>query len=188
MSVFGHNHVIASFDLTGAVNCGAEIENTSVELSFPVQSLVVDNRNLRDLEGDDFSSRVSEKNINGTRKNLLGNKVLDAENHSSIQVKSTAVVGDIDSLSVTADVTIAGKTNSISFPASATLSADVITVSGIARIRHKDLGLLPFSAAFGTLTVHPDLTVRFEIVAILAQSSRLPANTCHYSAQSISGF
>lgn len=167
MSMFGHNHVIASHEISGAVTCGANVDDTTVEMSFPVRSLLVDSQDLRDLEGEDFSARVSDKNIRGTRKNLFGDKVLDLESHALIQIRSTEVSGDMESLLVKADVIIAGRINSISFPASATLSGDVITVTGTARLDHEDLGLKPFSAAFGTLRVHKDLTIRFEITAVV---------------------
>jgi len=167
MSIFGHNHVIASHEISGAVTCGADVNDTTVEMSFPVQSLLVDSPDLRDLEGDDFSARIADKDIRGTRKNLLGDKVLDAESHALIQIRTTEVTGDMESLLVKADVIIAGRTNSISFPASATWSGDVITVTGTVGLSHADLGLRPFSAAFGTLKVHKELTIRFEITAVV---------------------
>jgi len=167
MSIFGHNHVIGSHEISGAVTCGADVNDTTVEMSFPVQSLLVDSPDLRDLEGDDFSARIADKDIRGTRKNLLGDKVLDAESHALIQIRTTEVTGDMESLLVKADVIIAGRTNSISFPASATWSGDVITVTGTVGLSHADLGLRPFSAAFGTLKVHKELTIRFEITAVV---------------------
>ena len=98
---------------------------------------------------------------------MLGRKVLNAENHSMIRIQSTGIDGEPGSLIVTADMTVAGQTNSITFPASASLSGNEIIVSGIARISHKEIGLKPFSAAFGTLKVHQEMTVRFEITAVL---------------------
>jgi hypothetical protein len=167
MSVFGHNHVVASHDISGTVECSDQLIDTVVELFFPVELLVVDAAELRNLEGDDFLGQVSEKDIGGTRKNMLGRKVLDAENHAMIRVRSTEIGGEPGSLIVTADMMVAGQTNSITFPASVVLSGDEIIVSGTARISHKELGLKPFSAAFGTLKVHQDMTVRFEITAVL---------------------
>ena len=167
MSMLGHNHVIASRDISGSVRRGTEVGDTVVELSFPVRSLLVDSQELRDQEGEDFSASVSEKDIRGTQQNMLGHKVLDAENHAVISIRSTAVVGELDSLIVTADVSIAGKTKSISFPARASVADDVIAISGTATLSHDDLGLKPFSAAFGTLRVRKDLTIRFRITAVV---------------------
>ena len=167
MSLFGHNHVIASVDITGTVQRGAEIRNTIVELSFPVRSLLVDAQPQRDQEGEDFSARVSEKDIHSTQQNMLGHKLLDAENHAVILIRSTEVSGTLDSLLVTAEFSIAGRSGLISFPARADVADDVITISGTASVSHDDLGLKPFSAAFGTLKVHKDLMIRFEISAVI---------------------
>jgi polyisoprenoid-binding protein YceI len=167
MSAFGHNHVVASNAINGTVVYGNEPRDATVELFFPVQSLVVDDRSLRDLEGDDFSRRVSDKDISGTRKNMLGENVLDADNYETIRIKSTDIQGEIDSLLVTANVSVAGRVNLISFPASVVFSDGTVTISGIADIRQEELGLKPFSAAFGTLKTHQDLTIRFEIRAVL---------------------
>lgn len=167
MSLFGHNHVIASVDITGSVQHGAEIGDTIVEMSFPVASLLVDSPEMRRQEGDDFSARVSEKDVHGTRRNMLGQKVLDAENNALILIRSTAVSGELDSLVVTADVSIAGKVRSIIFPASATLSDGGLTITGVAELSLSDLALKPFSAAFGALKVHEEMTIRFEITAVV---------------------
>jgi len=165
LSGLGHNHVIASHDLSGILECDEQLENTRVEMSFAVDSLVVDATDDRKLEGADFAKQVSAKDIGNTRKNMLSRKLLDAINQPLIRIQTTSVEGDIASLLVSADVTVAGRTNSISFAASATLSGEEIIVSGNASVSHKDLGLKRFSAAFGTLKVHENMTIRFEIVA-----------------------
>jgi polyisoprenoid-binding protein YceI len=171
VSALGHNHVIASHDISGTVAYSDQRTDTVAEMFVAVESLVVDDDELRDLEGEDFAAHISEKDIEGTRKNMLGHKLLDAANHPIIRIKSTDIRGNLDSLTVTADVTIAGQTNPIIFSANASLSGNQVTVSGDARISHKDLGLKPFSAAFGTLKVRQDMLVRFEVTAALATAT-----------------
>lgn len=167
MSALGHNHVIESHDISGSVTSSGQLTDTSVDIIFAVESLVVDDAELRDLEGEDFPGRISGKDIDGTRNNMLGRKLLDAANHPVVRIKSTDIDGKLDSLTVTADVTIAGQTNPIMFSASANSSVDQVVISGDAQISHKDLGLKPFSAALGTLKVRQDMIVRFEITAVL---------------------
>jgi polyisoprenoid-binding protein YceI len=171
MSALGHNHVIASHDISGTVAYSDQLTDTVVEMFVTVETLVVDDAELRVLEGEDFAGRISEKDIKGTRKNMLGHKLLDAANHPIIRVKSTDIRGKLDSLTVIADVTIAGRTSPIKFSANASLSGNQVTVSGDTRISHEDLGLKPFSAAFGTLKVRQDMLVRFEITAALATAT-----------------
>lgn len=166
MSGLGHNHVVETHRISGTVDRGKQMANSKVELKFPVDSLVVDDADLRELEGKDFSGKISGKDIQGTRENMLGRRMLDAENFPVIQVQSIVVESELDALSVTADVTVAGNTSSITFPASVDSSGDLITLSGSFVIRLEELGLKPYSAAFGLLKVRQDITVRFEISAI----------------------
>lgn len=72
-------------------------------LEFNVAELVIDEPASRTLEGEDFRSRISEKAIAGTRTNLLGRKLLQAEQFSTIRAALTlfrecafAVVDDGD--------------------------------------------------------------------------------------------
>jgi polyisoprenoid-binding protein YceI len=168
MSMLGHNHVMSTGNLSGTLSCNEHLTTANMELYFPAASLEVDAAELRDLEGEDFPGHISERDITGTRKNMLGQKLLDAASNPTISIVTTAVAGEPDSLVVTADVTVAGLTNSIQFDASAAFDAGDIKITGNALISHKSLGLKPFSAAFGTLKVRREIVVRFEIVAVPA--------------------
>jgi len=166
MSGLGHNHVVEAHRISGTVDRGKQMVDSKVDLQFPVDSLVVDDADLRELEGEDYSGKISRQDIQGTRENMLGRRLLDAENFPVIQVQSIVVEGELDTLSVTADVTVAGITSSIKFPANVDSSGDVITLSGNFSVRHEELGLKPYSAVFGLLKVRQDMTVRFEIIAV----------------------
>lgn len=165
MSGLGHNHVVSSHDINGIIKCTTELQDVSVMMYFPVATLVVDNAELRDLEGEDFPGHLSEKDIQGTRRNMLGRKLLDADNFAEIQIRSTHFSGELESLTVVAEIDIAGRMSSITFPASVSRTDEKLLISGIARVSHKDLGLKPVSAGFGTLRVHQDMTIRFELIA-----------------------
>ena len=165
LSGLGHNHVVASHDIAGTIDFASRFGESAVEFEFPVTKLEVDDPESRDAEGDEFSGRVSEKDIRGTRKNMLGQQLLRAETYPLIVVRSTTVSGTIDQMTVTADVEILGHTRSIVFPATASVTNQQLEVSGEMRITHADLGLTPFSAAFGTLKVADEMTIRFLVVA-----------------------
>ena len=130
MSGLGHNHVVEAHRISGTVDLGKQMVDSKVELQFPVDSLVVDDADLRELEGEDFSGKISRQDIQRTRENMLGRKLLDAENFPVIQVQSVVVEGELDTLDVTADVTVSGITSSIKFPANVDSSGDAITLSG----------------------------------------------------------
>ena len=165
MSGLGHNHVISSLDINGLIKCTTALRDVSLDVHFPVTMLVVDNAEQRDMEGDDFPGQLSDKDIQRTRRNMLGRKLLDADNYPEIRIRSRDVSGDLESLTVVADFVVAGQTNSITFPASVRRVKDQLLISGMAQVSHKELGLKPFSAGFGTLRVHQDISIRFEMIA-----------------------
>ena len=84
---FGHNHVISVGELMGKVTRDAQSGAATFELTIPVAGLVVDDPALRSLYGEEFSSKPSEKDIAGTRDNMLGERVLDAEHHPTLIVR-----------------------------------------------------------------------------------------------------
>ncbi len=146
MSRLGHNHIVSIHDIDGTVEYTGRLSDTAVELYFPVATMVVDDSNLRNHEGEDFPGQVSEKDIRGTRRNMLGRKVLDAENFAEIRIQAKEISGSLDALTVIADVIVKGQTNTITFPAHVDQSEQQLMISGTAQVSHKDLGLKPFSA------------------------------------------
>src|SRR5688572_15494518 len=71
LSQAGHNHVIASHDITGRVYLHEDIEKSAFELNIPVGTFTVDEAELRREEGADFPPEVPEPAKEGTRKNML---------------------------------------------------------------------------------------------------------------------
>lgn len=173
LSGIGHNHVISSHDINGYIDGVDSVESATprATLSFPVDRLVIDDAAHRELEGDAFQSDVSDKDRAGTRRNMLGGKLLDSENYPQIEVRTTAIHEGDRIFDVTAEIEVAGFKGTISFPLSIVLTDGGITIDGAAEITHAALGLKPFSAALGMLKVREEMTVRFHIVAC-----RSPAN------------
>lgn len=84
MASLGHNHVIASKYLSGKIYVHDELSKTGFELTIPVNSLMVDDPDLRKQEGVDFSKDIPTETIAGTRRNMLGGKVLDGKHYPVI--------------------------------------------------------------------------------------------------------
>jgi len=85
---FGHNHVVSNNNLTGTVTVPQDPLKSTLMLEFRVADLVVDEPELRTLEGDDFRRQISPKDIAGTRANMLGKKLLQADQFPSIEIRS----------------------------------------------------------------------------------------------------
>ncbi len=83
----GHNHIVASHDLGGSIHVAADLARSSCELSFPVAALSVDEAELRAAQGADFAGDVPESAREGTRHNMLGPAVLNADAYPRITLK-----------------------------------------------------------------------------------------------------
>src|SRR5690606_31392876 len=86
---FGHNHVVSVGDLTGQVLLHPQIEQSQFEMEIPVDRLVVDDPELRAREGEEFSSAPSADDVAGTRRNMLSDAVLDAEQYPLLRITGT---------------------------------------------------------------------------------------------------
>jgi polyisoprenoid-binding protein YceI len=132
-------------------------------LELAVADLEVDDPALRELEGEDFDGEISQKNIDGTRANMLGEKLLHAEQFPTIQIQSTAIDGSMPDVNIVTTVIVTGMENTVTFPASIELTDDSFVASGQLEITHGELGLSPFTAMGGALSVRDLLVLKYEI-------------------------
>lgn len=162
----GHNHVVSSKSITGRVWMRPQLSASGFELSFPVASLIVDDPQARRAAGSDFPPDIPDADKEGTRKNMLREAVLDAENYPTVTVRSIAVAGSLPAATITARVTIKNATRDVSVPTNIVVNGDRLSASGEFSIRQTDFGIKPFSVALGALQVQDELRVRFDLVAM----------------------
>lgn len=163
----GHNHVVTSRGLTGSVVVGEAPADSSVELSLPVRSLTVDDPEARVEAGAAFESDVSEEDREGTRKNMMGGRLLDAETYERVVIESQRIEGDdFSNVTISAEIDIKGEKHDVELPVSAVMYGDRLVATGMTDITHSELGLTPFRAGFGTLRVAEEMTFRYRIVAV----------------------
>ncbi len=141
----GHNHVVSVGRLTGQVLVHPELEQSRFEMEIPVEELVVDDAELRAKEGDKFDSTPSDDDIAGTRRNMLSEAVLDAENHPFLRVSGTGptIEGGEQRLEVT--IELLGRSIPVTVPTEVTIDGDVLEAAGTFRLTHEQLGMRPFS-------------------------------------------
>src|SRR5260370_36411404 len=87
----GHNHVILNRAIGGWVDPAARPESAAFSLYVPVADFVVDDARARSEEGQDFSAEVPEEAKSGTRRNMLGAALLDAERFPVITLTSAGI-------------------------------------------------------------------------------------------------
>ena len=172
----GHNHLIASHELSGTIYLAAEPLRSSFEVHIPVATLTVDEAALRAQQSAaDFPPDVSEGAKEGTRRNMLGPALLDAEHNPEIVLRairlerappaSGIAAAPADTVLAQLQSTVRGQMRMFTVPARYQRSAGELTVSGELSLRQSDLGLTPFSAMLGSLQVQDEMHVSFRIVA-----------------------
>jgi YceI-like domain len=166
MARLGHNHVILNRAVGGWVDAAARPESASFSLYVPVADFVVDDARARSEEGQDFSAEVPEEAKSGTRHNMLGAALLDAERFPVITLTSVGITQAPEgNLTATLTVGLAGHESTLVVPFVLTISPDRISAAGTAVLRQSDLGLTPISAMLGALQVQDEITVKFKFVA-----------------------
>lgn len=166
--LLGHNHVIEAKDLTGDVYLAADIRASGFSLTLPVAGLTVDDAAARRVEGPDFATQPSAAAIDGTRKNMLGPALLDAEHFPEISIRSVKLFGPDWALDATVRITLHGAARDVTVPIFVEHDGDTLSVSGSFDIKQSDFGITPFSAGGGALQVADTVRIRFHLVAAKA--------------------
>lgn len=169
LASLGHNHVISTTDIDGAVALASPVGRSTVRVSFPVQSLQVDIPAQRDEEGADFPGALDQSAIDGTRSNMLGEKLLDADNYPEVQLRSREIGGELPALQLLMDVTVKNQVTPVTIPVTVTVHDERLVATGTVTVRQTELGLQPFSVGLGALSVRDELVLKFRLVAHQAE-------------------
>ena len=159
----GHHHLIITDQVRGLIQWHPNPAKSGFTLLIPVAGLMVDPAAARQAAGPEFSKTVSDKDILGTRRNMLGPKVLDAENFPFIEVRSHHLSGTPPQLSAEFNITIKGVTQQIIAPISLTREGDEIKAIGQLPLSQQAFGITPFSLLGGALAVQDRIWIEYEM-------------------------
>ncbi|HWM70960.1 MAG TPA: YceI family protein [Steroidobacteraceae bacterium] len=168
----GHNHVIASHDVSGTFYVPDDVSHSTFELHIPVAQLVIDEPDLRAKEGPDFPTDVPDSAKESTRRNMLSEALLNGTQYPDITLVSQHIDAAAPGSQIRADVQVSvrGQTHTVSVPVVYSLVNGELTASGDLPLKQSDLGLTPFSALLGALAVQDEMRVRFRFVAHESQT------------------
>jgi YceI-like protein len=154
----GHDHVVASHDVTGYVAPG----EGRADMYIALARLVVDETELRKEAG--FDTQPSESDIEGTRSNMLSH-VLEAEKFpfALIAVKDADAKEKKATLAVA--ITLHGHTRTFKVPSEIEADDKAIAVSGKLAFNQTDFGITPYSLLGGAIAVRDGVELRFRIRA-----------------------
>ncbi len=164
----GHNHVIASHALSGIFYAADAPLQSSFEVHVPLESLSVDEAELRAQAGPDFPPEVPETAREGTRRNMLGPALLDAENDPEIvlsAVRLAAAQPPQSAVQARVQARVRGAPHEFDVLVRYERSGERLVVSGDTVLKQSELGLKPFSALLGALQVQDEMRISFRIVA-----------------------
>jgi polyisoprenoid-binding protein YceI len=165
MARLGHNHIIASHQLSGVVYLPDDPLATRFDIQVPVNELTVDEPALREAAGADFPSAVPQSARDGTRTNLLSAALLDGANYPTIRLRATDIRAAGDSYDAGVEVTLKDVTQVLRVPVQVQRADGAVVARGEFPLTQSQLGLKPFSAALGALVVLDEMQVRFEVTA-----------------------
>ncbi len=153
----GHDHIIASHDVSGFVDMKAGY----AELTVPLDRLTVDEPALRAAAG--WEPEVTPEAIAGTRRNMLV-KVLQADRFPLAQIRITQ--RDLADSTLEVAITLHGVTHTGLVQARIVApSEQAVTVAGRMTLNQSDFRITPFSVMGGALQVQDTVEVQFSIAA-----------------------
>ncbi len=162
----GHNHVIAVPNSRGSVTVSAQDPSAShFEIVIPVADLVIDDAKLRTGLGEEFASVPTAKDIEGTRHNMLTDRVLDGDKFPTIRVSGVGPLGAAGAQTFKLKVELLGRTVELTVPTKVAVTDDLVEASGEFDLNHADLGMQPFTALMGALSVGEKMSFSYHVVA-----------------------
>lgn len=165
LATLGHNHVIISHDLAGFVYLADDMSKARADLFVPVASFVVDDAAERTAAGSDFTTQPTASDIDGTRANMLGPKLLDAQQWPFVLVHVAPMHVGTDSTQIQISITVRDQTATVPVGARWQRIGNELTIESAFKIDHATLGLTPFSALGGALRVADQIDIAISIVA-----------------------
>jgi len=165
----GHNHVIASRTMRGTAWVPNDPTHASFEIHVPVQELTIDEPGLRAEEGPDFSAEVPDSAREGTKKNMLGEAMLDGARYPEVILRSERMDSGSAGLLAQVSVSVRDQVRTVAVPLTYEMKADELLVRGELRLKQTDIGLTPFSLLGGALRVEDEMTVKFSLLVRAGQ-------------------
>ncbi len=161
----GHNHVLDAPQFSGYVLVpdGAPTQ-ARFDLQFRLDQLRIDDPAQRAETGGSFAGARSPSDIEGTRRNMLGPRGLDAERFPWVSVRSLAISGDWPMLVAEVDVTLHGVSRQQTTLLTVQHTPQRLTVGGSIVVKQSDFGVEPYSLLGGLLAVQDAVAIRFELV------------------------
>jgi len=168
LAALGHNHVIISRELDGFVYLADDMSKARADLFVPVTGFIVDDAAERTAAGPDFATQPGPSDIEGTRTNMLGPKLLNSEQWPFLVIHVTPMHVGPDSTQVTLAITVRDHVATIPVDAHWQRTGSELTIESAFKVDHATLDLEPFSALGGAMRVADQIDIAVSITATTA--------------------
>lgn len=165
MQRLGHNHVIVSEALGGTIRLRQPLVESGFVLALPLDSLVLDDSVARGQAGSDFAAPVPPKDREATRRNMLGEQVLDAARQDVVCLVTEALSAAPGALEARVRVSLRGEEHVVTVPFTIEIEGASLTAQAGFELTHGALGLAPFTVALGALRVRDDIEFHLRLEA-----------------------
>ena len=145
------------------VNCRGGGSTPSVEPSEPADTST-------DEPSEPGTSEPSESDRAGTRSNMLGPKVLDAQQHPYLRAAVTVIAPD----QALVDLRVRDHVHQQQVPVEAQITDGSATISARFSATHAQLGLTPFSVLGGAIAVADPIEIELELTAVQVNAQEAP--------------
>lgn len=159
-----HQHIISIKNISGTVSYAGSGQGTA-EFRFAPEQFLVDDEEERKLYPEVFTKPVPEKAIKGTRKNMLGKRLLHATEYPNIEVSIELVSLEGESAVYQTAIKIKDQLIEHTLPGSLVLTEESLQATATFNLSNPELGLKIFSALFGAISVGHDLQFMVDINA-----------------------
>jgi hypothetical protein len=162
----GHNHVLSAPKFEGYVSVPSpQAADARFDLSVAWADLLIDEPLLRSETGDSFRGERSAEDIEGTRRNMLGDRGMQADQFPLVRLHSVAIEGDWPILIAQVEVTLHGVTRTQPVLLRVERGSAQLKISGSMTLRQSDFGISPFSALGGLMKVQDVVAITFALSA-----------------------
>ncbi|MEQ9012587.1 YceI family protein [Algiphilus sp.] len=161
----GKNHVITAPSLQGFVALHSDLPTDAhFALALHLDRLELDPPALRAQTGGSFAKPLTQEQIEGTRDNMLGPSVLDAEQYPELVLRAVEISGDWPVLVARVEVQLHGRSHVYDSLMQVEREEDRLQVRGSLVVRQTDFGIEPMTVLGGLLGIQDALGIEYRIV------------------------
>lgn len=161
----GHNHVVQAKTITGEIALSPDFQRSTFSIVMPVADFIVDSAEARMVEGEEFAKLPPPEFIEGTTRNMMGSKVLDAAQFPEIEIRTVDVIGPSWAPDVTLRIRLKGVERDMTVPVAIQYANNRLEAITVFEVKQTDFGISPLSILGGALQVADAIRVRMRIVA-----------------------